>query len=190
MNLHRASLMSKTSLVMVMIVVCCVAPGGVLKAVPASAAVANQVVSAPTSTAGVEMVQQEFTQHDLRRWAKSGLERAGRRQERVGSVTIVGKFPDGSYVVDVMREGGTVVRGRLYKDRARYKIAFDRSNLGILEVDVRNRNNGRRSCNNADVIVRRALRETSSGAALHDDDYGSELLNSTLETGGWADDEY
>ena len=72
----------------------------------------------------------------LRRLARRALLDAAGVRMHVGPVTLKEKLADGSYLVDVTLEDGRRVKGRLFRDRRRYRITVDRRDLFAPEKTV------------------------------------------------------
>lgn len=72
----------------------------------------------------------------LRRLARRAIQDAAGVRMQVGPVTLKEKLADGSYLVDVMLEDGRRVKGRLFRNRQRYRITVDRRDLFSREKTV------------------------------------------------------
>ena len=72
----------------------------------------------------------------LQRLARRAITNATGLRMKTGPVTLKEKLSDGSFLVDVMLENGRKVKGRLYRDRLRYKIAIDRKDFYSTEKTI------------------------------------------------------
>jgi len=72
----------------------------------------------------------------LRRLARRALLDAAGVRMHVGPVTVKEKLADGSYLVEVTLESGRRVKGRLFRNRRRYRITVDRRDLFAPEKTV------------------------------------------------------
>ena len=55
---------------------------------------------------------------------------------RVGPVILRERLPDGSYLVYVTLENGRRVRGRLFRRKRLYRIAVDRRDFFVTEIEI------------------------------------------------------
>lgn len=72
----------------------------------------------------------------LQRLARRALLDAAGTRMHTGPVIIREKLADGSYLVDVTLEDGRKVKGRLFRNRKRYRITVDRRDLFSPEKTV------------------------------------------------------
>ncbi len=79
-------------------------------------------------------------QKELVRLARQGLKNINARRVDVGFVEICGDFQDGSKKIKVFTESGNSIKGRLFKDRARFRIAIDRKDFYSEEIIIKKEN--------------------------------------------------
>ncbi|MBQ9501911.1 MAG: hypothetical protein IJU70_07130 [Lentisphaeria bacterium] len=72
----------------------------------------------------------------LQRLARRALLDAAGTRMHTGPVILKEKLADGSYLVDVTLEDGRKVKGRLFRNRKRYRITVDRRDLFSPEKTV------------------------------------------------------
>ena len=72
----------------------------------------------------------------LQRLARRALLDAAGKRMHTGPVILKEKLTDGSYLVDVTLEDGRKVKGRLFRNRKRYRITVDRRDLFSPEKTV------------------------------------------------------
>ena len=72
----------------------------------------------------------------LQRLARRALLDAAGTRMHTGPVILKEKLADGSYLVDVTLEDGRKVRGRLFRNRKRFRITVDRRDLFSPEKTV------------------------------------------------------
>ena len=73
----------------------------------------------------------------LQRLARRALFEATGVRPRVGPVIVKDKLADGSWLVDVTLESGRQVKGRLYRNRRRFRITIDRRDLHSPEQTIK-----------------------------------------------------
>ena len=106
-----------------------------LTAAEASAAETRQ--TAETKSAATEKNISNFPNAAaLQRLARRAITNATGLRMKTGPVTLKEKLSDGSFLVDVMLENGRKVKGRLYRDRLRYKRAIDRKDFYSTEKTI------------------------------------------------------
>ena len=72
----------------------------------------------------------------LQKLARRALMNVTGVRMRVGPVILRERLPDGSWLVDVTLENGRMIRGRLYRNRRRYRIAVEARDLYSQEQTI------------------------------------------------------